>query len=184
MILRAGLERLTQGGQVSAGSGIDLASSVAAVALRQGAPKPDISSPEALKRMLLDAELIARPDPAHGGASGVHVARVLDRLRIADELKAKTVIIGGPEDRRAMPGYVVASGRAEIALHQLQELLAVPGIEIVGPFPKDLQEAFMFSAGVATGAKEADAAKAFIDFLRAPEAIAGIKAKGMEPATP
>jgi molybdate transport system substrate-binding protein len=80
MILRAGLERLTQGGQVSAGSGIDLASSVAAVTLRQGAPKPDISSPEALKRMLLDAELIAHPDPAHGGASGVHIAKVLDRL--------------------------------------------------------------------------------------------------------
>jgi molybdate transport system substrate-binding protein len=82
-----------------------------------------------------------------------------------------------------MPGYVVASGRAEIALHQLQELLAVPGIQIVGPFPKDLQGAFMFSAGVATGAKEADAAKALINFLRTPDAAAVIKAKGMEPAS-
>jgi molybdate transport system substrate-binding protein len=183
MILRAGLERLMQDGKVLAGSGIDLASSIAAVAVRQGAPKPDISSPDAFKRMLLDAKLIARPNPADGGASGVHIAKVLERLGIADEVKAKTVIFGSPGDPRAMPGYVVASGRAEIALHQLQELLAVPGIEIVGPFPKDLQGAFMFSGGVATGAKEAGAAKALINFLRTPDAAAVIKAKGMEPAT-
>jgi molybdate transport system substrate-binding protein len=132
--------------------------------------------------MLLDAKSIARPDPAHGGASGVHIANVLDRLGIADQVRAKTVIIGGPGDRLAMPGYAVASGRAEIALHQLQELLAVPGIEIVGPFPKDLQGAFMFSAGVATGAKERDTAKALINFLRTPDAAAVITAKGMEPA--
>jgi molybdate transport system substrate-binding protein len=83
-----------------------------------------------------------------------------------------------------MPGYVVADGRAEIALHQIQELIAVPGIEIVGPFPEDLQETFVFSAGVMTVAKGTDAAKALINFLRTAEATAVIKAKGMEPATP
>ena len=82
-----------------------------------------------------------------------------------------------------MPGYKVATGRADIALHQLQELLAVPGIDIVGPFPNDLQGAFIFSAGVATDAREADASKALINFLLTPNAAAVIKAKGMAPAT-
>ena len=83
-----------------------------------------------------------------------------------------------------MPGHVVAEGKAEIALHQMQELIAVPGIEIVGPLPGNLQETFVFSAAVVTDANDVKAVKALIDFLRTPEARAVIKAKGMEPATP
>ncbi len=83
-----------------------------------------------------------------------------------------------------MPGYAVADGRAEVALHQIQELIAVPGIEVVGPFPADLQGTFLFSAGVTTAAKEAGAARALINFLRTQDATAVIKAKGMDPATP
>src|SRR5262249_33070942 len=183
MILRSSLERLTQAGKISPGSVTDLASSIAAVAIRHGAPKSDISSPEAFKRMLLDARSIARPNPADGGASGVHIEHVLKRLGILDEVTAKTIALGQPGDPQAMPGYKVATGRADIALHQLQELLAVPGIDIVGPFPKDLPGAFMFSAGVAMGAREANASKALINFLRTPDAAAVIKAKGMAPAT-
>ena len=181
MILRSGLERLTQAGKISPGSVADLASSIAAVAVRHDASKPDISSVEAFKRMLLDARSIARPNPADGGASGVHIEQVLRRLGILDEVKAKTVAFGRPGDPEAMPGYKVAVGRADIALHQLQELLAVPGIDIVGPFPKDLQGTFVFAAGVATGAKHFEAANALIKFLRMPDATAVIKAKGMEP---
>jgi len=183
MILGSSLERLRQAGKISPGSATDLASSIAAVAIRRGAPKPDISSPEAFKRMLLEARSIARPNPADGGASGVHIEHVLQRLGILDEVRSKTIAFGRPGDPQAMPGYKVATGRADIALHQLQELLAVSGIEIVGPFPKDLQGAFMFSAGVAIGAKEGDASKALINFLRTPDAAAAIKAKGMAPAT-
>jgi molybdate transport system substrate-binding protein len=182
IVLRPGLERRTQHGKVIEGSMADLASSVAAVAVRKGAPKPDISSSETFRRALLDAKSVARPPPEQGGASGVHIQNVLERLGIAEEVKAKTVIVGGPEDRRAMPGYVVASGRAEIALHQLQELLAVPDMEIVGPFPRDLQGAFVFSGGVITGAKETQAGSALITFLRTPAAGAAIKSTGMEPA--
>ena len=184
MILRSSFERLTQAGKIAPGSVTDLASSIAAVAVRHGAPKPDISSVEAFKRMLLDARSIARPNPADGGASGVHIEQVLKRLGILDEAKAKTIAFGRPGDPEAMPGYKVAVGRADIALHQLQELLAVPGIDIVGPFPRDIQGVFMFSAGVQSGAEEADAARGLINFLRTPEATAIIKAKGMEPATP
>jgi len=184
MILRSSFERLTQAGKIAPGSVTDLASSIAAVAVRHGAPKPDISSVEAFKRMLLDARSIARPNPADGGASGVHIEQVLKRLGILDEVKAKTIAFGLPGDPEAMPGSKVAVGRADIALHQLQELLAVPGIDIVGPFPRDIQGVFMFSAGVQNGAEEADAARGLINFLRTPEATAVIKAKGMEPATP
>ena len=183
MILRSGLERLTKAGKISPASVTDLASSIAAVAVRHGAPKPDISSPDAFKRMLLDARSIARPNPADGGASGVHIEHVLKSLGILDEVTAKTTAFGQPGDPQAMPGYKVATGRADIALHQLQELLAVPGIAIVGPFPKDLQGTFMFSGGVAIGAKESDASKALLNFLRTPDAAAAITAKGMAPAT-
>jgi molybdate transport system substrate-binding protein len=184
MIPRSGLERLAQTGKVVAGSVSNLASSSVGLAVRKGAPKPDISSRETFKRALLSAKSIARPDPALGGSSGVHSAKVLEHLGIADEVKGKSVISSRPGETGAMPGYVVADGRAEIALHQIQELIAVPGIEIVGPFPEDLQETFVFSAGVMTVAKDTDAAKALINFLRTAEATAVIKAKGMEPATP
>ena len=183
MIPRPGLEQLRQLGKVVADSEADLASSIAGVAVRHGMSKPDISSPEAFKRALLDAKSIARPDPALGGASGVHIAKVLERLGIADEVKAKSIIVSRPGEARGMPGYVVADGRADIALHQIQELLAVPGIDIVGPFPKDLQETFMFAAGVVVGARQGHAAQALINFLRTPDARAAIKAKGMEPPT-
>lgn len=94
----------------------------------------------------------------------------------------KSIIASRPDDARAMPGYIVADGLAEIALHQMQELLAVPDIEIVGPFPNDLQETFMFSASVVVGTTQLDAGKELIKFLRTRDAIAVIKAKGMNPA--
>jgi len=182
VIPRFGLERLTQTGRVVVGSATNLATSSVGVAVRKGAPRPDISSPDALKRALLSAKSIARPDPALGGSSGVHIAKVLERLGISDEVESKSAVSRRPGETGAMPGYAVADGRAEIALHQIQELIAVPGIEIVGPFPDDLQETFVFSAGVMTGAKEAEAGNALINFLRTPDAAVVIKAKGMEPA--
>ena len=182
LVPRAGLERLSQSGKIVAGSGADLASSIAGVAVRQGAAKPDISTPEAFKRALLAARSISRPDPSLGGSSGVHIARVLERLGIANEVQPKSVIASRPDERRDMPGAMVADGRAEMALHQVQELMAVAGIDIVGPFPAELQETFVFSGGVVTGAGSVEAARALIDFLRTPEAIALIQAKGMQPA--
>lgn len=183
MIPRSGMDRMAQTGKVI-GSATDLASSIVGVAVRKGAPKPDVSSPEALKRTLLAAKSIARADPAKGGSSGVHIAKVAERLGIADEVKSKSVLMYAPDGPTASPGHAVAGGRAEIALHQMQELIAVPGIEIVGPLPGDLQETFFFSAAIATGAKEVEAGKALIGFLRTQEAMAAIKARGMQPAAP
>ena len=118
----------------------------------------------------------------HGGTSGPHVIKVLERLGIADEMKPKTVFpktAGG-----AAVGALVASGEAEIGLQQIQELIPVPGIEIIGPLPGDLQNTLVFAAAVMAGTKEAEAGRALINFLRTPEAAAVIKAKGMEPAAP
>lgn len=162
--------------------GIDIASSIAGVAMRKGAPSPDISTPDAFRRTLLEAKSVARPDPAMGGSSGLHIAEVLERLGIATEVNAKSVIASRPSDTRATPGYSVADGLADVALHQMQELMAVPGIEVVGPFPRELQETFVFSAGVMTTSKESSAARALIDFLRTEDARAVSDAKGMEPA--
>ena len=180
--LRPGIDTLVKDGKAPAGNVTVLARSGIVVVVRKDAPKPDISSPDALKRTLLAAKSIAYVDPASGGASGIHFATVLDRLGIANEMQSKTVF---PNPKTpAEVGVVVANGEAEIGVHLIQELMSVAGIDLVGPLPGDLQATTVFSAAIMTGAKEVEAAKALINFLRTPEAVALIKAKGMEPATP
>ena len=185
MLNQSAIEMLGRDAKVVAGSTTHVARSVAAVAVRKGAGKPDISSPEGFKRLLLSAKSIARPSPAVGGSSGDHIVKVLERLGIAAEVNSKSVIVttGHPGQVANSPGEAVANGNAEIALHQLQELMAVPGIEIAGPFPSELQGSFVFSAALGTN-KDTDAGKALITFLRTPEAMNVIRAKGMEPVVP
>ena len=183
MLNQSAMETLEREGKLVAGSGAVIASSVAAVAVRKGASKPDISSPEAFRRLLLSAKSVARPSPAVGGSSGDHIVKVLERLGISDEVNSKTVIAttGHPGQVANSPGEAVANGAAEIALHQLQELMAVPGIEIAGPFPGELQGSFAFSVALGSNAKETGAGKALIEFLRTPQAVDVIRAKGMKP---
>jgi len=180
--LQQGIDTLVKDSKAVAGNVTALASAGIFVAVRKGAPKPDVSSPDALKRTLLAAKSISYVDPASGGASGIHFAKVLDRLGITNEMKSKTVF---PNPKApAEVGVVVANGEAEIGVHIIQELMPVAGIEIVGPLPGDLQDTVIFSAAIMTGAKDAAAAKTLVDFLRTPESAKVIKAKGMEPATP
>jgi molybdate transport system substrate-binding protein len=179
---RQGIEGLVTNGKAAADNVTVLASAGISVAIRKGAPKPDISSPDALKRTLLAAKSISYVDPASGGASGIHFIKVLDRLGIANEMKSKTVF---PNPRTpAEVGVLVANGEAEIGVHIIVELISVAGIDIVGPLPGDLQNTIIFSVAIMSGAKDAAAAKALVNFLRTPEAVAVIKAKGMEPANP
>ena len=178
---RQGIDGLVKNGKAAADNVTALASAGISVAIRKGAPKPDISSPDALKRTLLAAKSISYVDPASGGASGIHFAKVLDRLGIANEMKSKTVF---PNPKTpAEVGVLVANGEAEIGVHIIVELISVAGIDIVGPLPGDLQNTIVFAAAVMASAKDAEAAKALVNFLRTPEAVAVIKAKGMEPAT-
>ena len=180
IIPRQGIDSLLKDGKASGGKVTVIARSGIGVAVRKGAPKPDISSPEALKRTLLAAKSIAYSNPADGGASGDHFVKVLERLGIVNEMKSKTVL-AKPGDET---GVLVASGKAEIGVHQFQVLMSVAGIEIVGPLPCDLQDTIVFAAAIMSGTKSAEASKALVDFLRTPVAAAVIKAKGMEPATP
>ena len=180
IINQTSIEPLSGGGRLIRGSVVDIARSEVGVAVRKGTRKPDISTPELFKRAMLEASAIACPDPALGGSSGIHIAKVFERLGIEEAVKTKLVYVSTPEQDLTMPGYVVAAGKAEIALHQMQELMAVPGIEIVGPLPGELRGTFVFSAAIMTNASDVKAAKAFIAFLRTPEASAVIKAKGME----
>jgi molybdate transport system substrate-binding protein len=166
---------LIKDGKVVADSRVDLARSGIGMAVRAGAPKPDISSVDAFKRALLEAKSIAYSD----SASGVYISSELfQRLGITDQVAGKSKMIP------AEPvGAVVARGEAEIGLQQASELLPVPGIDYVGPLPAELQKITVFSAGVAAGAKEPDAARALIKCLASPAATAAIKKSGLEPVT-
>ena len=179
IIIQPGIDSFLKDGKAVAGNVTTLARSRIYVAGRKGAPKPDISSPEALKRALLAAKSITYADPAVS-TDGGHFAKVLDRLGIANEMKSKTVFPNEPR----LVGALVANGEAELGVQQFQNLFSVAGIDIVGPLPGDLQDTVVFSAAIMGSAKDTAASKALVDFLRTPEAAAVIKAKGMEPATP
>jgi molybdate transport system substrate-binding protein len=169
------LSDLIKGGKVIANSRVDLARSSIGVAVRAGAPKPDISSVDALRRALLEAKSIAYSD----SASGVYVSTELfKRLGIADQVAGKSRMIP------AEPvGAVVARGEAEIGFQQVSELKPIAGIDLVGPLPPELQKVTIFSAGIVVGAREPEAARALIAFLASPAAAGAIKASGMEPMT-
>lgn len=179
MIPRREIDGLLEAARLLPGSIVNVAVSYVALAVPSGAPKPDISSPQALKRTLLAAGRIACPDPKLGGSSGLHIAEMFDQLGIADAVRPKLVLASAPDQEMTMPGQLLASGKADLALHQVQELRAVPGIEIVGALPRDLQGNFLFSGAITAGAKDIEAAKALLRFLCSAPAKATIKAKGM-----
>jgi len=149
-----GIDGLVKNGKAAADY-VTLASAGISVAVRKGAPKPDIASPDALKRTLLTAKSISYVNPSTGGASGIHFAKVLDRLGIANEMKSKTVF-PNPQTPGGV-GFLVASGDAEIGVHISVELISVAGIDIVGPLPGDLQNTVIFAAALMASAKDAGA---------------------------
>ena len=169
------IDRLQAQGQIVAGSRVIVAKVGVGVFVRKGAVKPDISSTDAFKRAMLAARSIAYPDPAGGGASGIYVASLLERLGIAAEMKPKTRL----STLEALYASV-ASGDVEIGFNQISEILAQPTIELAGPLPPEIQNYTQFAPGIVTGSSQADAGRALVTFLYSPAAQAVLKAKGFE----
>jgi molybdate transport system substrate-binding protein len=176
VLSRAGIEALQKQGKLAAGSDVTLASSGVGIAVKAGAPKPDISTPEALKRTLLAAKSIAYSEPSAGGASGVYFAKLLERMGIAEQMKPKT--------KYPPPGgfsaNLLMTGEAELAVQQKPELLHVAGVEVIGLLPGDLNVVTEFAVAIMTACKNGEAGKALIKMLRSPGATATFRSKGLD----
>jgi molybdate transport system substrate-binding protein len=171
------VDDLVKKGKIADGSRVNIARVGIGVMVKDGAPKPDISSVDAFKTALLAAKSVAYIDPASGGSSGIYVAKLLDQLGITDQIKPKAKLKQG--------GYVadlIVSGEAELGVHQISEIVPVNGVTLVGPLPKEIQNYTTYAAGISAAPGDADAAKALVKFLTGPRTAELLKQKGMEPA--
>ncbi len=169
------VDELIAKGKFAAGSRQNLARVGVGVVVKDGTPKPDISSVDAFKKALLAAKSVAYIDPAAGGSSGIYVSGLLDRLGIAGEVKPKAKLIHG-----GAVAEHIAKGEAEVGIHQISEILPVKGVTLVGPLPADIQNYTVYAVGVSANAKQVEAAKALIKALSGPAAAAVLKSKGMD----
>ena len=170
------MDQLRALSKVVAGDRIIIAKVGVGAFVRKGAAKPDISSADAFKRSMLAARSIIYPDPAGGGASGIYMASLLERLGIAGEMKQKTKLSPSANVLYAS----VANGDVEIGFNQISEVLAQPSVEFAGPLPSAIQNYTQFAPGIVTGTNQSDAAKALVTFFTSPAAQAVLKAKGFE----
>jgi molybdate transport system substrate-binding protein len=170
-------ESVIASGHVVAASATPLATVALGIAIRTGAPKPDIATSEAVKRLLLAARAVSYPDPSGGAAAGVSFEAVLQKLGIAEAMKGKL------KTARAGSGAMVllAQGDVDLGVTFISEIISEPGVAVVGPFPRDLSTPTALVAFVSAQSKEPEAAKALIAFLSSPEASPVYKARGMEP---
>jgi molybdate transport system substrate-binding protein len=175
MIIMAGpaIEAQIKAGKAVAGSRVDIAKSGVAVGVPKGAPRPDISTTEALKKTVLAAKSIGYST----GPSGVYIMSMFEKLGVADQVKGKLK----QTPTGVFVGTIIANREVEIGFQQVSELGNFPGVDYVGPLPADVQQTTVFSSGIIAGAKEAEAAKALVKFLTTPDAGAAFRKRGMEP---
>jgi len=176
IVTASGLQQLAAAGKVDGATGRSVARVGIGLAVKQGAPLPDIASVAAFKQALLAARAVALIDPAAGGSSGIYLAQLFERLGMAAEMSAKSVRVPG--------GLVAArllSGEADIALQQITELHAVPGVTVVGPIPDEIQNFSVYAAGVSSASTRAAAALTFIDSLGSASTRALLPATAMLP---
>ena len=177
MILIASIELDQLIGERKVKDRTDVSRTGIGLAVKKGAPHPDVSTPDALKRTLLAAKSIGQTSLSGGGITALHVQRVLSMLGIREQVSGKLKFAAGGPDGRV--SVLVASGEAEIGLQQVSELMSNPDVEVIGMLPDKLQQITINAAGVTAAAKEPDAARALIKHLTTPEALAIYKAKGL-----
>jgi molybdate transport system substrate-binding protein len=174
----AALREMAEKGKVAAGSQ-RIAQVGIGVAVKAGAARPRIDTVEAFKAALLNAKSVAHIDPASGGSSGIYLVQLFGKLGIADQVKAKAKLKSG--------GYVaelVASGEAELALHQISEIIPVKGADLIGPLPAEIQNYTVYAAAVGTASGQKDSGNAFVEVLRGPALEPILKARGMQRPVP
>jgi len=177
ILARGAIDDLTKQGKISADSRTDIGRSGLGVAVREGAPEPDISTVDGFEHALLSTKSLIRSTE---GTSGIYFEKLLDRLGIADQMRSKIKL--GPSDRTGWRlAEFVARGEVEMAVQQVSELLPVHGTQFLGPFPPELQLYTFFSAGISSASENREAAEAFIKSLTNSTAVALLKAKGLEP---
>jgi molybdate transport system substrate-binding protein len=169
------IDDVARQGVVTAGTRTDIARTGMGVGVREGAPRPDVGTSAAFKDALLRAKSIVYVDPAQGATSGIHFKGILERLGIADAVKGKTILVPG-----GYPAEKVASGEAELVVHQISEIVPVKGVVLVGPLPPDLQKVTVYSAGLASRTTSPDAARAFAAFITRPAFKPKFAAAGLD----
>ena len=175
------LQKLESAGKVVKGSLVNITGIALGIAVRKGAPKPDISNVEAFKRALLSARSIGYRDPVTGSTSGIYTAGLLDRLGIAQELKPKLTLDRSEGDAPENVFQGVAKGNLEMQIGQITEIVIAPGVDLAGPLPDEIQNTTLMAAGIITASKAPDAARALIGFVSSPSAAAVFKATGFRP---
>lgn len=167
---------LVDKGRIAAGTPVDLARTSIGVAVKEGAAKPAIATVADFKATLLAAGKIAYIDPAAGGSSGIYFAKLIETMGIAEAVKAKAVLVPG-----GLVAEKLVTGEADLAVHQISEILAVKGVTLVGPLPAEIQNVTTYSGGIGAKAAEPEIAKAFLAFLVGEPGRRVLAARGMEP---
>ena len=178
IVSRSQIEKLANNGKVLPGSLVNVAGIALGIAVRKGAPRPDISSVEAFKHALLSARSIGYRDPATGSTSGTYAASLLERLGMSEDLKPKLRLDRTEGDAPENVFRTVASGEIEMQIGQITEIVIAPGVELAGPLPSEIQNTTMMAAGIVGTSKAPEAASVFIRFISSPTAAGVLKATG------
>jgi molybdate transport system substrate-binding protein len=175
------LEELERQGKVIRDSSVRIAGIAIGVAVRKGAPKPDIGTVEAFKRALLSSRAIGYRDPVTGSTSGTYAARMIEKLGIAQKMQPKTRLDRSDGDRPEDVFQPLANGEIELQIGQITEIVLAPGIELVGPLPAEIQNTTVLAAGILANSKMPQPAKALINFLSSPATATALQADGFQP---
>jgi molybdate transport system substrate-binding protein len=171
------VDDLVKKGIIAEGTKALLARVGVGVMVREGAPVPDVSTVDKFKQAVLAAKTVAYSDPATGGSSGIYMAKLLDRMGIADQVRPKAKLKQG-----GAVADLLVSGEAELGIHQISEIILVKGVKLIAPLPKEIQNYTVYAAGVSTHAANPERARALVKWLGGPNAADVYKAKGMESA--